>query len=136
MGGEKEDLLSGAGNKTQIDPQDPSFVFDDFFLPRTLPFKRKTKFKDQKRYWKRLKQIAMSENDDSSGIPKYSTIEAGPSSYPSKKYCDLTGSLAKYIDPKTKLQYARKELFPVIRNLPTDVVQACLEIRNAHVVLK
>eukprot|EP00210_Caulerpa_lentillifera_P002515 g2412.t1 len=96
MLGDKEDISNRLGtSKTQIDPQDPSFVFDDFFLTRTLPFKRKTKFKDQKRYWKRLKQIAMSEIEESNAIPKYSTIEAGPSVYPAKKYCDLTGGLAK-----------------------------------------
>ena len=109
----------------------------DLFVPRHLPFKRRHPFRDGRRYWKRLKQISTNETDSvTKDVPKYATIEAGPSLYPAKKYCDLTGLPAKYIDPKTKLRYANEELFGVVRSLPNDVVQSCLAIRNAHVVLR
>lgn len=111
---------------------DPSL----FFVSRNLPFKRKRKFRDGKRYWKRLKQLTASEENISPDVPKYATIEAGPSRYPPKKYCDVTGQLAKYTDPKTKLRYATKDLFITVRSLPDDVVQAMLAVRNANVVLR
>lgn len=124
--------------RSVVDLEGSKLEYSDLFVPRRLPFKRKNKFRDGKRYWKRLKQISTLENNEPStpNLPKYATIEAGPSLYPAKKYCDLTGQVAKYVDPKTKLRYANKELFAVVRSLPNDVVQGMLAIRNAHVVLR
>ena len=116
--------------------EEAGLEWSDLFVPRRLQFKRRNKFRDGRRYWKRLKQIAANEGAASTALPKYSTLEAGPSLYPAKKYCDLTGLPAKYLDPKTKLRYAHKELFQVVRSLPNDLVQACLALRNAHVVLR
>jgi len=106
---------------------------DDWFLPMKLPFKARDYFKDKK-YWKRLKQIITGQESERSPTwkPTYENIEAGPSVYPAKKYCDITGFEAPYTDPKTKIRYATAELYPVVRSLPTDVVQACLAIRMAQ----
>ena len=126
------------GTPTPANPQMPDFCMDDWFLPSRLPFKCKDHAKDKKKYWKRLKQIITGENYDElpASYPTYANIEAGPSVYPAKKYCDITGFEAPYTDPKTKMRYATAELYPVVRSLPNDVVQACLAVRNAHTVLR
>lgn len=44
--------------------------------------------------------------------PTYANIEAAPSFHPahSRHWCDITGLPASYVDPKTKLRYANKEI--------------------------
>eukprot|EP00850_Spirogloea_muscicola_P017845 SM000157S02075 [mRNA] locus=s157:100868:101408:+ [translate_table: standard] len=64
------------------------------------------------------------------------SIESPPSMYPAKKYCDLTGFEAPYMDPKTKLRYCNVETFKLARSLPDDMVQGFLSIRKAELVLK
>jgi INO80 complex subunit C len=68
--------------------------------------------------------------------PTYPNLEAPPSTYPPKRYCDLTGLEAPYSDPKTGLRYAGAQLFGYLRALPPDAVQARLALRRAEVVLK
>lgn len=68
--------------------------------------------------------------------PTYVNIEAPPSVLPPKKYCDITGYEAPYTDPGTRLRYASAPLFPLIRSLPNETVQAFLAVRGAQVVLK
>lgn len=63
-------------------------------------------------------------------------IEAPPSVYPPKKYCDVTGRLARYTDPKTKLHYADAAAFAAVRRLSTEQVQARLALRRAFIPLK
>ena len=55
--------------------------------------------------------------------------------YPPKKYCDLTGQLAKYTDPLTKLHYADAAAFAALRRLPPEAVQARLALRGAAFTL-
>jgi len=64
------------------------------------------------------------------------SIEAPPSSYPPKKYCDLTGLPAKYTDPVTKLRYADAVVYERVRLLSPEAVQGYLALRRAQVVLK
>ena len=64
------------------------------------------------------------------------SIEAPPSTYPAKKFCDLTGQPARYTDPKTKLRYADAAAFETLRRLPPEQLQAYLALRRAAVVLK
>jgi INO80 complex subunit C len=120
------------GRLTEFDP-------DDWFVPLDLPFKIKHHSAGKKqRPWKRLKHIIAAEHYQQlpADQPTYVNIEAPPSIYPAKKYCDLTGYEAPYVDPKTKLRYASADLFPSIRSLPQDVVQQYLAMRHAHTVLK
>ncbi|XP_072982682.1 protein EIN6 ENHANCER isoform X2 [Typha latifolia] len=63
-------------------------------------------------------------------------IESPPSMYPSKKYCDITGFEAPYVDPRTNLRYANPDVFKRIRMLPDEYVQRYLALRNAAVVLR
>ena len=68
----------------------------------------------------------------------YTNIESAPSFHPGsqKHYCDITGLPASYMDPKSRLRYANKEVFEVIRNLPQGSAERYLEARAAHTVLK
>eukprot|EP00877_Chromochloris_zofingiensis_P012179 jgi/Chrzof1/7214/Cz02g15010.t1 len=111
---------------------------EEWFLPTNPPFKKASYAIGKKRQWKRLKQILPSENYDAlpASTPTYVNIEAPPSVYPAKKYCDITGYEAPYVDPKTKLRYASADLYSQVRSLPPEVVQAHLAVRNAQVVLR
>ena len=66
----------------------------------------------------------------------YTNIESAPSLQTKKHYCDITGLLAKYTDPKTKLRYHNLEVFSVVRGLPQGVPDQYLAARGANVILK
>ncbi|TKX19139.1 putative chromatin-remodeling complex subunit IES6 [Elsinoe australis] len=70
--------------------------------------------------------------------PSYSwtSIAAAPSFKPKQRYCDITGLPAPYIDPKSGLRYANKEVYAVVRTLGTGSVQEYLAARGANTVLK
>ncbi|KAK6341678.1 chromatin-remodeling complex subunit ies6 [Orbilia brochopaga] len=68
--------------------------------------------------------------------PTYGNIDAAPSLQPQGHWCDLTGLPAAYTDPKTKLRYANKEVYGVIRNMGQGVPDQYLAVRGANVVLK
>uniref|UniRef100_H0WYB9 INO80 complex subunit C n=1 Tax=Otolemur garnettii TaxID=30611 RepID=H0WYB9_OTOGA len=85
------------------------------------------------RTWKNLKQILTSEralpwqlND-----PNYFSIDAPPSFKPAKKYSDVSGLLANYTDPQSKLRFSTIEEFSYIRRLPSDVITGYLALRKA-----
>lgn len=66
----------------------------------------------------------------------YTNIESAPSLAHTKRYCDITGLPAPYLDPKSRLRYHDKEVFGFIRSLPQGVPEQYLEARGAHTVLK
>ncbi|KAI9291629.1 hypothetical protein K502DRAFT_308982 [Neoconidiobolus thromboides FSU 785] len=66
----------------------------------------------------------------------YWQLDNSPSILPSKKYCDITGLQAPYLDPKTNLRYSSSEVYQVIKNLPLEVPQEYLSVRNAAVILR
>lgn len=68
----------------------------------------------------------------------YTNIESAPSLHPAhqRHYCDITGLLAPYRDPKTRLRYHNREIFGVVRTLGQGTAERYLEARGAHVVLK
>nr|XP_019948304.1 PREDICTED: INO80 complex subunit C [Paralichthys olivaceus] len=89
------------------------------------------------RTWKNLKQILALERtlpwkfDD----PNYYNIDAPPSLKPAKKYSDISGLPANYVDPQTKLRFTSSEEFSYIRLLPTDVVTGYLALRKATCIV-
>lgn len=127
---------SGKKQKAKALEQD-AVNLDDWFIPKTLPFKRRS-LQDSKRKWKKLKQILQTEGYEElpANEATYVNIEAPPSIYPAKKYCDITGFEAAYTDPKTRLRYASADLFPIVRSLSYEAVQQYLSVRNAQVILK
>lgn len=66
----------------------------------------------------------------------YTNIESAPSLAHSKRYCDVTGLPAPYMDPKTRMRYHNREVFGLIRSLPQTSAEMFLEARGAHTVLK
>ena len=71
-------------------------------------------------------------------VATYTNIESAPSLSPAqqKPYCDITGLPAPYTDPKTRLRYHNREVFGVIRTLPSGVAEQYLAARGAQVILK
>ncbi|KAI0482457.1 hypothetical protein GGR56DRAFT_670337 [Xylariaceae sp. FL0804] len=66
----------------------------------------------------------------------YTNIESAPSLAHSRRYCDVTGLHAPYLDPKSRLRYHDREVFGFIRSLPQGTAEQYLEARGAHTVLK
>ncbi|KAB5540512.1 hypothetical protein GE09DRAFT_1062229 [Coniochaeta sp. 2T2.1] len=66
----------------------------------------------------------------------YTNIESAPSLAHSRRYCDVTGLPAPYVDPKTRMRYHNRDVFAMIRSLPQGVAEQFLEARGAHTVLK
>ncbi|KAG4217125.1 hypothetical protein PC116_g34394, partial [Phytophthora cactorum] len=59
----------------------------------------------------------------------YTNIESAPSLAHTKRYCDITGLPAPYLDPKSRLRYHSKEVFGFIRTLPQGAAEQYLEAR-------
>ncbi|KAI9628097.1 hypothetical protein H4Q26_018207 [Puccinia striiformis f. sp. tritici PST-130] len=66
----------------------------------------------------------------------YLVIEAPPSVIPPKKYCDITGLEAPYVDPKTRLRYHNAEVYELIRTFGPGLDQSYLSLRGAHITLR
>lgn len=114
-------------------------VGEDIREEKKLPFKdpgfqRTNKSSNKRKGGRSLKQILSQERSLPwpSSCVLYSTINAPPSFKPSKKYSDISGLLAKYTDPQTKLFYASAEEFSTIRRLPSDIVAGYLALRRAN----
>ncbi|PWN21688.1 hypothetical protein BCV69DRAFT_281624 [Microstroma glucosiphilum] len=63
-------------------------------------------------------------------LPTYLSVEAPPSLRPAKKYCDVTGLIAPYTDPKTSLRYHSAEIYEVIKTFGPGIDQAYLSLRG------
>nr|CAD7203731.1 unnamed protein product [Timema douglasi] len=79
-------------------------------------------------------QDGVQFRDESRNPPggKNSSIDALPSFKPAKKYSDISGLLAKYTDPQTKLHFAVAEEFGTVRSLPMDITAGYLSLRRAN----
>lgn len=109
-----------------------------FFAPTRAKFRLKDPTQRHTKHFKRKKQVVAAEGFDQMSLQNatYVSVEAPPSMYPVKKYCDVTGFPAKYVDPRSKLQYASLEVFPTVRTMAHDDAQKLLALRNAHVSLR
>lgn len=128
-----------------------------------LPFKRTTlgdvSTGNKTRMWKSLKQIlaiertlqwpetAVTCKHDSRSlsqcssiilfdmIPPDSSVNAPPSFLPAKKYSDISGLIAPYTDPQSKLQFHNSEEFVTLRSLPNDLTAGYLALRGASSIV-
>ncbi|CAN6242312.1 unnamed protein product, partial [Urochloa humidicola] len=132
---------AGAGEYSSMEPE---VVKAEMVLAPTLPFKKVQtadkypKGQSRGRQWKHLRHLLQAADASSMppDRPNYLNIQSPPSIYPPKRYCDITGFEAPYVDPRTKLRYADPEVFKQIRMLPDEYVQRYLALRNAAVVLR
>lgn len=85
--------------------------------------------------WRNLKQIIKQESSRVAdpSTPTYTSLMGGPATLrPAKKYCDLTGRLAKYEHPRLHLRYSSSDQYAMIEAMPKRVVEAYLDIRKAN----
>mmetsp|Transcript_27959 Transcript_27959/g.39033 ORF Transcript_27959/g.39033 Transcript_27959/m.39033 type:complete len:157 (+) Transcript_27959:127-597(+) len=145
--GAREDGSRPAKIRRKI-TQDSNHSFEDRAVNSTADeehsFKNKTfstvnrkKGKGGGRNWKNLRQTIALENYSKipSKIPTYASIQVGPSIYPPKKYCDITGFEAKYREPRTRLRYSSASLYQVVKNIPSTLKEKYLKIRGANTKL-
>ena len=87
---------------------------------------------------KTFKQIIQAENYESypASVPNYVSIDAAPSTVPSKKYSDISGHAAKYTEPKTNLRYSNSYEFQIIKQLTQEHVDTYLSLRKAVTVIR
>lgn len=64
-----------------------------------------------------------------------STINAPPSFRPPKKYSDLSGLVASYCDPHSKLYYHNTDEYQTVKKMPSDIVKGYLTLRGASSVV-
>lgn len=84
--------------------------------------------KNKPRVWKSLKQVVTAERLQPGA---YAALEAAPSLRPWRKYSDLSGLVAPYTDPKTKLRFANRHEYAMLRLLTADQVNGYLVLRRA-----
>ncbi|CAO1331516.1 unnamed protein product [Diamesa serratosioi] len=95
----------------------------------------------KKRMWKSLKQILtiertlFKEEQNQENIVTYSSINAPPSFRPAKKYSDISGLLAPYCDPQSKLFYHNVDEYQTVKNLPSDITAGYLALRGSTSVV-
>ncbi|KAF3939763.1 hypothetical protein ABW19_dt0209546 [Dactylella cylindrospora] len=82
-----------------------------------------------------LQKLSLSSGQPA---PTYGNIDAAPSLHPANSghWCDITGLPTSYKDPKTKLRYANKEVYAIVKTLGQGVADKYLEVRGANIVLK
>lgn len=64
------------------------------------------------------------------------SVEAPPSLRPRKKYCDVTGLIAPYTDPKSRLRYHSVEVYEIIKQFGPGVDNAYLSLRGDATEIK
>ncbi|KAH8411454.1 hypothetical protein KR215_004874 [Drosophila sulfurigaster] len=62
--------------------------------------------------------------------PTYFTLNAPPSLRPAKKYSDISGLPAPYVDPHSKLRYANAEEYASMQHMPSDIINGYLTVRG------
>lgn len=84
---------------------------------------------------KQLIFIQLNSNKNIFNLSADSSINAPPSFLPAKKYSDISGLIAPYTDPRSKLHYHNAEEFATVRNLPSDLTAGYLALRGASSIV-
>ena len=97
-----------------------------------VPFKNEdySKITRRKRY--AYKSFLEKERSRPMDVITYTKMIAPPSFFPQKRYCDITGLIANYTDPKTNLRYHNQEVYAYIRGISQFTAQEHLKLRNAN----
>ncbi|VEL25287.1 unnamed protein product [Protopolystoma xenopodis] len=64
---------------------------------------------------------------------RYHQIDAPPSTKPTLKVSDLSGTPTSYRDPKTSLRFATIEEFQKIRIFPHHIINGYLALRGSNI---
>lgn len=64
-----------------------------------------------------------------------SSINTPPSFKPPKKYSDMSGLVASYTCPQSKIYYHSSEEYKVVRKMPSDISKGYLNLRGASSVV-
>ncbi|XP_037936704.1 INO80 complex subunit C [Teleopsis dalmanni] len=92
---------------------------------------------NKKLIWKSLKQIMSTEKSLTwpEDAVTYSSLSSPPSFRPAKKYSDISGLIAPYTDPQTKLHYHNAEEYAIVKELPSDITAGYLNLRGASSIV-
>lgn len=63
------------------------------------------------------------------------SINAPPTFKPTKKYSDISGLPAPYVDRHSKLFYSNADEFATVRSLPMDITAGYLQLRGANTIV-
>jgi len=74
--------------------------------------------------------------DEIEEVPTYTSIDAPPSIWPPKHYCDITGLEAPYTDPATGLRFHDKSIYQLVKGLSTSTAKDYLSARGVSAVVK
>ncbi|PFH47696.1 hypothetical protein AMATHDRAFT_50112 [Amanita thiersii Skay4041] len=87
-------------------------------------------------------------------VPTYTSIEAPPSVWPQRHYCDITGLevtclrtitlklphirllQAPYTDPATGLRFYDKSIYEIVKGLSTSTAKEYLSARGVNTIVK
>lgn len=87
--------------------------------------------------WKRLTNESTNGNKKKRIYLTYFNVQALPSRYPNKHYCDITGLKARYKSPTNGLRFFNSEIYSlIIKPMTPGVDQEYLKLRGDNVVLK
>ena len=100
-------------------------------------FESKLRAKTEKNYRnsKNMKNLG-KEGKDAISYKMYCDIEAGPSIFPKKKYCDFTGLTSNYNELHTGIRYYNSQIYKMSQNIPQPIKDQYLNIRKALIRLK
>ncbi|GAA5915086.1 hypothetical protein JCM5296_000263 [Sporobolomyces johnsonii] len=120
------------GKKRRVDEGEGEGEGMDVDQEQELGGKGKGKKREREREREREERLQEAFGE----VVSYASVEAPPSLMPQKKYCDVTGLEAKYVDPKSTLRYHNPEVYEVIKSFQPAVIQAYLAVRGQGVVLR
>ena len=106
-----------------------------------LNFKNKkfvSKLRTHEKKFRGSKNIKNMSKDlkDSLSYKIYSDLEVGPSIYPHKKYCDITGFKTNYSELNSGIRYFNGTIFKIVQEMPQPIKDQYLNIRKALIRLK
>lgn len=79
---------------------------------------------------KKNKTLKQLQSKISAEYPLYASLFTRISVKPQIQLCDITGLPAKYVCPRTGLQYNSKKVYARIREMPTDSAHTLGSIRQ------
>ncbi|PKI82949.1 chromatin-remodeling complex subunit ies6 [Malassezia vespertilionis] len=69
-----------------------------------------------------------ASEEQASDVPRtmltYTSVDAPPSLLPAKRYCDVTGLVGNYTDPKSRMRYHSVEIYDIMKGFVPGVDNA------------